>query len=100
MHVPDWLVEVLTAPQFACHTTSFFRASTLSFSSVQQILNTFCVHFWPRPPPPLVAWVRGRMVEAGAEVCGWGWRCVGGGMEVCGGGGVWVEGRRLTVHSS
>lgn len=31
------------------------------------------------------------MVEAGAEVCGWGWRCVGGGMEVCvgGGGGVW-----------
>lgn len=28
------------------------------------------------------------MVEAGAEVCGWGWRCVGGG------GGVWVGGWR------
>lgn len=47
------------------------QASTLSFLSVQQLFNTFCLHFLALPPPPVVAWVRGSMVEAGVGVGGW-----------------------------
>lgn len=64
-------------PQFACATTprttfcpSFFRASTLSFLSVQQILNTFYLFLLAPPPPPVVTWVRGSMVEAGVKGAG------------------------------
>lgn len=73
MHVPDWLVGwlvgVLKVPQFACATTPrttfcplpSLELRLLSFLSVRQTHSFFC--FLAPPPPPVVAWVRGRMVE-------------------------------------